>query len=100
VRAVEEIVAMGAAAPAAPVRKRRAASARTTSGLESFAEGLASRLDTRVVVTMGQRNRGRVTIEFAGVSDLERIVELLGGPQGSGGAQAPHPSPATDRKPD
>jgi hypothetical protein len=33
---------------------------------------------------MGQSTRGRVTIEFAGVSDLERIVALLGAHAGLG----------------
>lgn len=78
VRSVEEIVALDGGGPPAPTARRRSAGSRTTAGLEGFAEGLASRLDTRVIVTMGNKSRGRVTIEFAGVADLERIIGLLG----------------------
>ncbi len=73
VRSVEEIVALGGA-PEAPARPRRPR--RTPTGLESFADQLAERLDTRVQVTMG-RAKGRVTIEFAGLPDLERILAVL-----------------------
>lgn len=74
VRSVEEIVALGGApdTPARPRRPRR----RPPTGLEAFADQLAERLDTRVQVTMG-RAKGRVTIEFAGVDDLERILAVL-----------------------
>jgi ParB family chromosome partitioning protein len=37
---------------------------------------LADRLDTRVAVTMGAK-RGRVTIDFADLEDLERIYRLM-----------------------
>ncbi len=39
---------------------------------------LADRLDTRVAVTMGAK-RGRVTIDFADLEDLERIYRLMTG---------------------
>ncbi len=75
VRTVEEMVALGdLAGPAArPPRARRRASA---EGLTEAADRLADRLDTRVQVTMG-RAKGKVTIEFAGREDLERILSLL-----------------------
>jgi ParB family chromosome partitioning protein len=44
------------------------------------ADVLADRLDTRVQVTMG-KSKGRVTIEFAGREDLERILEVLTSPR-------------------
>jgi ParB family chromosome partitioning protein len=74
VRSVEEIVALGGA-PDMPVRTKRPGR-RPATGLEAFADQLAERLDTRVQVTMG-RAKGRVTIEFAGVDDLERILAVL-----------------------
>ncbi|MGB8020470.1 MAG: ParB/RepB/Spo0J family partition protein [Candidatus Nanopelagicales bacterium] len=75
VRTVEEIVSVGDRPPA-QAKPRRPPSRRSAAGLESVAEDLAERLDTRVVVTMG-RSKGRVTIEFAGIDDLERILELI-----------------------
>ena len=79
VRTVEEIVTLGeVGAPEPPVRRPR----RTTStpGLEHVAEYLSDRLDTRVQVTMG-RTKGRVTIEFAGRDDLDRILATLRDPE-------------------
>lgn len=75
VRTVEEIVAVGEAPESAPTarRPRRIGS---SAGLEEVAEDLSDRLDTRVQVTMG-RAKGRVTIEFAGRDDLERILTVL-----------------------
>jgi ParB family chromosome partitioning protein len=42
------------------------------------ADNLADRLDTRVHLTMG-KVKGRVTIEFAGREDLDRILSVLTG---------------------
>ena len=39
-------------------------------------ERLSDRLDTRVKVAMG-KSKGRVTIEFASLGDLERIVSII-----------------------
>jgi ParB family chromosome partitioning protein len=74
VRMVEEIVSLGEQSARTRVRRPR----RTTSdeGLEEVAAGLSDRLDTRVQVTMG-RAKGRVTIEFAGREDLNRILDVL-----------------------
>jgi ParB family chromosome partitioning protein len=47
-------------------------------GLLELEELLADRLDTRVAVTMGAK-RGRVTIDFADLEDLERIYRLMSG---------------------
>ncbi|GAB2938857.1 ParB/RepB/Spo0J family partition protein [Micromonospora polyrhachis] len=46
-------------------------------GLTELAERLSDRFDTRVKVDLG-RNKGKITIEFASVDDLERIVEIIG----------------------
>jgi ParB family chromosome partitioning protein len=41
------------------------------------ASALSEQLDTTVKVTMG-RKKGRVTMEFADLEDLERILAALG----------------------
>jgi ParB family transcriptional regulator, chromosome partitioning protein len=77
VRMVEEIVALGDAPSRVRVRRPRQTS--SDDGLQDVADVLADRLDTRVQVTMGKA-KGRVTIEFAGREDLERILEALVNP--------------------
>ncbi|WP_432545587.1 ParB/RepB/Spo0J family partition protein [Kineococcus sp. SYSU DK004] len=72
VRAVEEIIALGEADDT----PRRRNPARQQPELEQRASGLADRLDTRVRITMG-RTRGRLTVDFAGLEDLDRILALL-----------------------
>ena len=78
VRMVEEIVTLGGE----PTKERTRRPRRTVSseGLEELAEVLADRLDTRVQVSMG-RVKGKVTIEFAGREDLERILDVLTNPE-------------------
>ena len=53
-----------------------------------LADRLSDRFDTRVKVDIG-RNKGKITIEFATVDDLERIVGMIGveeeGADSSGG---------------
>lgn len=77
VRSVEEIVALGD--QPRPVRSRRQRRTSSDDALQELADDLGDRLDTRVQVTMG-RAKGRVTIEFAGREDLERILEVLSRP--------------------
>ncbi|CUU57312.1 chromosome partitioning protein, ParB family [Parafrankia irregularis] len=73
VRAVEEIVALGEEGP----RKRAPRKPRSpVPALTQIADRLADRLETRVKVDMG-RNKGRITVEFATLEDLERIVEAM-----------------------
>ena len=75
VRSVEEIVVLG---EGGEPRARRATAAREPQPeLEERAARLADRLDTRVAIAMGRR-KGKVTVEFASMEDLERILELLG----------------------
>jgi ParB family chromosome partitioning protein len=78
VRATEELVALAiadgtAAKPAA--QKRRAKP--HAPALSDLADRLSDRFDTRVKVDIG-RSKGRITIEFATVDDLERIVGIIG----------------------
>ncbi len=74
VRTVEEIVALGVAEPKSP-RSRRPVE--RPARLDDVAARLADRLDTRVHVDLGRR-RGRLTVEFATLDDLDRIAALLG----------------------
>ena len=77
VRSVEEIVALRGQGVDAPTTKPRSRTARRIE-LSEAATSLSDRLDTRVSVTMG-RAKGRVTIEFAGHEDLDRILALIVG---------------------
>jgi ParB family chromosome partitioning protein len=74
VRMAEEIVAVGQRST--PPRARAPRTTTDAADLRDLAEDLGDRWDTRVQVTMG-RTKGKVTIEFAGREDLERILELL-----------------------
>ncbi|MCE1179074.1 MAG: ParB/RepB/Spo0J family partition protein [Micrococcales bacterium] len=75
VRSVEEIVAMGV--DPEPSAKARRAGGQRGPQLEDLAAELSDRLDTRVKIQVGQR-KGRMTVEFASVDDLRRILETLG----------------------
>jgi ParB family chromosome partitioning protein len=73
VRGLEEIVAVGdRKAEEPPVRRRKP----TAPGLKDIADRLSDRLDTRVKVDLGQR-KGRITVEFASLDDLRRIVDIM-----------------------
>jgi ParB family chromosome partitioning protein len=77
VRATEELVALALAdGPAkAPDAKRRPKP--HAPALTDLADRLSDRFDTRVKVDIG-RSKGKITIEFATVDDLERIVGIIG----------------------
>ena len=74
VRSVEEIVAVGGDAP--PKARASHAGRPVAPRLADIAAALSERLDTRVKVDLGRR-KGKVTIEFASLDDLERIVRSL-----------------------
>lgn len=62
-----------------PTRDRRSSSgigAVKAPGLLELEERLGDQLDTRVDVSMG-KSKGRMTIEFADLDDLERIYRLI-----------------------
>lgn len=75
VRMVEEIVALGDG-PAAKPAKKRPRAGNHTSELNDLASRLGDRLDTRVSVALG-RSKGRLSIDFASVEDLNRIIALM-----------------------
>ena len=74
VRAVEEIVAMGAR-PAKPTRTEGPKTP-VAPGLKDLADRLSDIFETRVKVELGQR-KGKIVVEFASLEDLERIVRSM-----------------------
>lgn len=79
VRATEELAALHAHGhgSADKARTRKAAAPRIVApGVSDLADKLSDSLDTRVRVELGRR-KGKITIEFASVDDLERIVGLI-----------------------
>jgi ParB family chromosome partitioning protein len=77
VRATEELVALGARSDAAGRAARtRSAPRLTAPGVTELADRLSDTFDTRVRVELGRR-KGKITVEFASVDDLERIVALM-----------------------
>ena len=74
VRSVEETVALGG--DDAPTRRRHPRAGARHPQLDDLAARLSDRFDTRVKIALGQR-RGKLTVEFASVEDLNRIVALL-----------------------
>jgi ParB family transcriptional regulator, chromosome partitioning protein len=75
VRTVEEIVALGdmnAEDPTPPRRRNKPVAPR----LVDLADRLSDRFETRVKVDLG-KTKGKITVEFASLDDLERIVTLM-----------------------
>jgi ParB family chromosome partitioning protein len=75
VRSVEEIVSLGGDQEKATRRRPRPGSRHPQ--LDDLAARLSDRFDTRVNIALGQR-KGKLTVEFASVDDLHRIIDLLG----------------------
>jgi ParB family chromosome partitioning protein len=73
VRGLEEIVAVRDTSSPAP---RVARSKPYAPGLADLAERLSDRLETRVKVDLG-RAKGKITVEFATMEDLQRIVDVM-----------------------
>ena len=75
VRNVEELVALGEGNDAPKPRRPRAGSRHPQ--LDDFTSGLSDHLETRVAIALGQR-KGKITVEFASMEDLRRILGLMG----------------------
>lgn len=73
VRATEHLVAVAEQDNASKSSRRRPPQ---NAELTSRASRLSSTFDTQVGITMGKK-KGKVTIEFAGMEDLDRIMEML-----------------------
>lgn len=75
VRAVEEIAAIGDAAPTREPRRPRDRQP-VQPALRELADRLSDTLDTRVKVELGRR-KGKIVVEFASLQDLERIISVM-----------------------
>lgn len=75
VRAVEEIVSLGGDEES-PTRRPAPRAGVRNEALDDLAARLSDRFETRVKVSLGKA-RGRLTVEFASVQDLNRILESL-----------------------
>lgn len=78
VRATEELVSLAAkdGDGAEPAARRKPANRITAPALGDLANNLSDALDTRVRVDLGRR-KGKITVEFGSVDDLERIVAII-----------------------
>ncbi|MCW2841732.1 MAG: chromosome partitioning protein ParB [Aeromicrobium sp.] len=74
VRALEEIVTVGADDTKRPAARQSAKA--SAPRLADLAARLSERYDTRVKVDLG-RSKGKITVEFATIDDLERIVGMM-----------------------
>lgn len=74
VRTVEELVALGDG-ETPPARRAPRAGGRRPQ-LDDLAADLSDRLDTRVRIALGAK-KGRLTVEFASVEDLNRILDSM-----------------------
>lgn len=75
VRAVEELVA-AADAPREVSRETSRREPQRHERLDYFANALSDRLATNVKISLGAK-KGRMSIEFASVDDLNRIMDLI-----------------------
>ena len=74
VRTVEEIVSLGVE-DEKPAKRRPRAGGRHPQ-LDDLAASLSDRLETRVGIALG-KSKGKVTIDFASVEDLNRILDAM-----------------------
>ena len=75
VRSVEEIVTLNDDKPEKQPRKPATAKP-VAPALRHLSDRLSDLFETRVKVEMG-RNKGKITVEFATIDDLERIVKAM-----------------------
>jgi ParB family chromosome partitioning protein len=75
VRAVEEIVAVGAGSKS-PKGKSSKGKKIVSPGLDDIATRLSDKFETRVKIDMS-RNKGTINIEFATFEDLQRIINII-----------------------
>ncbi len=74
VRGLEEIVSVGDLGGERPVKPR--GQTMSAPGLTDLSDRLSDRLETRVKVSLG-KSKGRISVEFASMADLERIVDIM-----------------------
>ena len=77
VRAAEAIAGEISGTKASPAGKPKITAGTRTAHLNEIASRLGDRLDTRVSIKLGSK-KGLISIEFATVADLNRILDELG----------------------
>jgi ParB family chromosome partitioning protein len=88
VRATEELVALSVSGHGDKKHARRAPSRISAPGIAELAERLSDVFDTHVRVELGRR-KGKITVEFASVDDLERLVAVMAPQLATARADAP-----------
>jgi len=76
VRALEEIISVGAGESDDGSTRRPRGKKPVAPGLVDLSNRLSERFETRVKVDLG-KSKGRITVEFASLDDLQRIVDLM-----------------------
>ena len=76
VRATEELVALAARGGATKPAPRRAVPRFTAPAIAELSTKLSDAFDTRVKVEIGRR-KGKITVEFGSIDDLERLVGMM-----------------------
>jgi ParB family transcriptional regulator, chromosome partitioning protein len=76
VRAVEEIVSVGADTDKPKPRATRQGKTPTAPALERLANRLSDIFETKVKVELG-RHKGKIVVEFASMDDLDRIIDAM-----------------------
>src|ERR1700678_2490690 len=76
VRSVEEIVSLGGDDDPARAARRPVTAKPVAPALRTLSDRLSDLFETRVKVEMGAK-KGKITVEFATIDDLERIVKAM-----------------------
>jgi ParB family chromosome partitioning protein len=76
VRTVEEIVSLGGDNEPVKAARRPITAKPVAPALRTLSDRLSDLFDTRVKVEMGAK-KGKITVEFATIDDLERIVKAM-----------------------
>ena len=77
VRQTEELARRASAAPKAPPAAGAVHAPRKDRDLARLEEELSDRLATRVVIAPGRAGRGRILIDYAGLDQLQGILDTL-----------------------
>ena len=91
VRATEEAVTLGE--PGADESRRPRRRATPPPAMDELARRLSDHFETRVRVDIGRR-KGKITVEFGSVDDLERIVSMMAPEQPPASSEGPTSSRA------
>jgi ParB family chromosome partitioning protein len=89
VRATEELVTLAVSGTGARAARAKPVRRPTAPALGELASKLSDTLETRVKVELGRR-KGKITVEFGSIDDLERIVAVIA-PQLATGHPADQP---------